>query len=91
MYDDSSTVRRLATTNIEHVPFSGTLLYGGGDMLFKTALALLSLWLVGMVGIYNAGNLIHVLLLVGLMLLLLAFLRARDATARRAVRGTDLP
>jgi hypothetical protein len=58
-------------------------------MLFKTALALLSLWLVGMVGVYKAGTPVHVLLLVGLMLLLLAFVRARDAAARRAVRGPD--
>jgi hypothetical protein len=36
---------------------------------------------------YPAGDLIPVLLLVGLMLLLLAFSRARDAAARRAVGG----
>ena len=56
-------------------------------MLFKIALVLLSLWLIGVVGVYNVGDLVHVLLIVGLMLLLLAFLRARDAAARRAVGG----
>lgn len=58
-------------------------------MLFKIALVLLSSWLVGVVGVYDVGDLVHVLLLVGLMLLLLACLRARDAAARRAVRGPD--
>ena len=57
-------------------------------MLFKIALVLLSLWLIGVVGVYSAGDLVHVLLLVGLMLLLLAFLRARDAAARRAGSGS---
>jgi hypothetical protein len=54
-------------------------------MLLKTALVLLAAWLLGLVGLYNIGDLVHVLLLVSLMLLLLAFLRARDAAARRAV------
>ena len=53
-------------------------------MLFKTALVLMALWLIGVVGVYNLGDLVHVLLLAGFMLLLLAFLRARDAAARRA-------
>jgi hypothetical protein len=56
-------------------------------MLFKIAFVLLSLWLIGVVGVYNVGDLVHVLLLVGLMLLLLAFVRARDAAARRAAGG----
>jgi hypothetical protein len=53
-------------------------------MLFKIALLLLAAWLLGLVGLYNIGDLVHVLLLVGLMLLLLAFLRARDAAEGRA-------
>ncbi len=53
-------------------------------MLFKIAFALLAIWLLGVVGLYSVGDLVHVFLLVGLMLLLLAFLRARDAAARRA-------
>ena len=59
----------------------------GGDMLFKIALALLAVWLLGVLGLYTIGDLVHVLLLVGLGLLLLAFLRARDAAVRRAIGG----
>ena len=51
-------------------------------MLLKIALLLLGAWLLGVVGVYNAGTFVHVLLLVGLMLLLLAMLKARDAAAR---------
>jgi hypothetical protein len=54
-------------------------------MLFKIALALLVAWLIGVLGMYRAGQLVHVLLLVGLALLLLAFLRAREEAVRRAV------
>jgi hypothetical protein len=35
------------------------------------------------------GNLVHVLLLTGLTLLLLAFLRAREAAVRRATNDPD--
>ena len=56
-------------------------------MLFKIAFVLLVVWLLGVLGAYPAGALVHVLLLVGLMLLMLAFLRARDAAVRRAVGG----
>ena len=59
----------------------------GGDMLFKIALALLAVWLVGVLGLYTIGDRVHVLLLVGLGLLLLACLRTRDAAVRRAVSG----
>ena len=51
-------------------------------MLFKSALVLLALWLLGLVGVYRVGDLVHVFLLVGLMLLLLAMLKARDAPLR---------
>lgn len=54
-------------------------------MLFKVGLILLALWLVGLSGVYRIGDLVHVFLLVGLMLLLLAFLHARDAAVRRTV------
>jgi hypothetical protein len=57
-------------------------------MLFKISFVLLIAWLLGVVSGYRAGDLVHVLLLVGLMLLLLAFVRARDAAARRAVGGS---
>ena len=53
-------------------------------MLFKVALVLLVLWLLGLSGVYDIGDLVHGLLLVGLMLLLLAFLNARDAAVRSA-------
>ena len=54
-------------------------------MLFKVALILLAAWLLGLFGVYRIGDLFHVLLVVGLMLLLLGFLRARDAAVRRTV------
>jgi hypothetical protein len=56
-------------------------------MLFKIALVLLVVWLLGVLGVYTIGNLVHVLLLAGLALLMLAFLRAREAAVRRAVGG----
>lgn len=56
-------------------------------MLFKIAFVLLIAWLVGILGVNPVGDLVHVLLLVGLMVLMLAFLRARDAAVRRAVGG----
>jgi Family of unknown function (DUF5670) len=37
-------------------------------MLFKVALLLLITWLLGILGVYRVGDLVHVLLLVGLML-----------------------
>ena len=46
-------------------------------MLFKVAIALLVVWLIGMFGVYGGGDLVHVFLLVGL-LFLLPFLKARD-------------
>jgi len=53
------------------------------NMLFKTALTLLVAWLIGVLAVHSAGDLVHVLLLAGLALLLLAFLRAREAAIRR--------
>jgi hypothetical protein len=59
-------------------------------MLLKAALALLATWLLGVFGLYSAGDLVHVFLLGGLMLLLLAFLKARDTVTRGAVsRSAD--
>ena len=54
-------------------------------MLFKIALVLLALWLLGITGVYQIGDLVHAFLLAGVMLLLLAFLYAREAAARRAL------
>lgn len=56
-------------------------------MLFKIALAVLFVWLLGVIGVYRVGDFVHVLLLVGLMLLLLAVARGRDAAVRGSVRG----
>jgi hypothetical protein len=55
----------------------------GGGMLLKVALLLLGLWLFGVLGPYEAGSLVHVLLLVGLMLLLLGALKARETAVRQ--------
>jgi hypothetical protein len=60
----------------------------GGNMLFKTALALLVAWAIGVLTVDRLGDLVHVPLLVGLGLLMLAFLRARDAAMRRAASDT---
>lgn len=51
-------------------------------MLLKVALTLLAAWLLSIAGLYRGGDRVHVLLLVGLMLLLMAFLKARDAAIR---------
>ena len=58
-------------------------------MRFKAALVLLAIWLLGLVGVYRARDLVHVFLLVGLMLLLLAMLKARDAALRPPNPPTD--
>jgi hypothetical protein len=52
-------------------------------MLFRIAFCLLATWLIGVAGLYRVGDLVRVLLLVGLMIMLLAFLRARDVALRR--------
>ena len=59
-------------------------------MLFKVSIVLLLLWLAGNSGVYNVGDLVHVLLLIGLMLMLLAVLRSRDAAARRPTDGPTI-
>ena len=56
-------------------------------MLLKTAFVLLIAWLLGVFGLYRIGDLVHVLLLVGLLLLLLGTLKARDAAAARGRDG----
>ena len=57
-------------------------------MLLRIALVLLALWVVGVLGVFRVGNAVHGLLLVGLMLLLLGIMRARDA-ALRSARAVD--
>ena len=51
-------------------------------MLLKFGLLLLVAWLLGILGLYRLGQNIHIFLLVGLMLLLLGFLKARDAAGK---------
>jgi hypothetical protein len=58
-------------------------------MLFTIALTLLAAWLLGVLGVYNVGDLVHVLLLTGLLLLMLALLRARDAAARSSAGSSN--
>jgi hypothetical protein len=48
-------------------------------MLIKLALVLLVAWVLGIVGVYQMGDLVHLLLLAALMILLLGIARARDA------------
>ena len=60
-------------------------------MLLKVAVVLLVAWLAGVIGLYDIGDLVHGLLLVGLMLLLLGGLRARDAAAAAAAGSRKRP
>jgi uncharacterized protein DUF5670 len=48
-------------------------------MLLTIALVLLAVWLVGVLGVYDVGVAVHIFLLVGGMLFLIGFLKARDA------------
>ena len=50
-------------------------------MLLYIALALLVGWVLGMF-VFDVGKLVHVALLVGLLLLLIAFLQARDSARK---------
>jgi hypothetical protein len=56
-------------------------------MLFKSALFVLITWLVGVLFFRSVGDVVHVPLLVGLALLMLAFLRARDEAMRRVTES----
>lgn len=59
-------------------------------MLLKMAPVLFVVWLVGVLGVYDIGDAVHIFLLVGAMLFLLGFLKARDA-ALAAGRGAEGP
>ena len=50
-------------------------------MIFYIALALILAWVLGVIGVYPGGQMFHMLLLVGLLFLLIAFVKARDAAA----------
>jgi hypothetical protein len=58
-------------------------------MLFKVAAALLIVWVLGIIGVYRGGNLARIFLLVGLMVLFLSVLKARDAALRRPGSRVD--
>ena len=59
-------------------------------MLVKVGLVVLAVWLVGLLGLFGASDLKHVLLLVGLLLLMIGALKARDA-AMRSGRNESAP
>ena len=48
-------------------------------MLYTLAVILLVLWLLGMVGSYTVGGLIHILLVVALVMIVLNLVRGRRA------------
>jgi hypothetical protein len=52
-------------------------------MLLKIALVSWIAWLLGIVGIYRMGDLIHIFFLVGGLFFLLAVAKARDAATAR--------
>ena len=60
-------------------------------MLGIIALVLLGAWLLGVIGLYDAGQATHVLLLVGLMLGLIFILKSRDAGSPRPPAGAGKP
>jgi hypothetical protein len=60
-------------------------------MPVKIALVLLALWLVGIAGVYDVGDAVHILLLMGLMLVLLGFLKTREAAAAASSRPEEPP
>lgn len=51
----------------------------GGKSFLKAALLLLAVWFLGVLGLYDAGTLVHVFLLIGLLMLLLGALKLHDA------------
>jgi hypothetical protein len=58
-------------------------------VLIRIAVVLLIAWIIDVLGVYRPGTLVHILLLIGLMLLLLGFLRARDAAVRRNIQSSS--
>lgn len=48
-------------------------------MLYTLAVILLVLWLLGMVGSYTVGGLIHILLVVAIVMVILNLVRGRRA------------
>jgi hypothetical protein len=70
---------------ISHVGIAGVVrrnrtLLTGAEMLFWIAIALLVAWAAG--AMLAVHELVHILLLIGMTLLLLAFARSHDAAGR---------
>lgn len=55
--------------------------------MLTSALLLLAVWAAGVLGLYEGGAAVHVPLLIGLLLLLISFLRAREASSRGGRSG----
>jgi hypothetical protein len=55
-------------------------------MILYIALVLLFAWVLGVLGVIPAGQMTHAPLLVGLLFLLIAFLKARDGAASQPHR-----
>jgi hypothetical protein len=62
---------------------------GGGAMLLMTAVGVLILWLLGVLGVYTIGDLVHVFLVAGLIMLLSALDRRRRHLPRQARSSAD--
>lgn len=58
----------------------------GDHMFLMAGLVLLVVWFLGVLGLYELGAAIHLVLLVGLMTLLLAVLRQRDEVDRTHIQ-----
>jgi hypothetical protein len=69
--------RHCATT--ERAPFRAQM-QGGGIMLGLIALVLIVCWLLGLFAFHVSTGLFHVLLVIGLIMLILHFVRGRSAS-----------
>ena len=58
-------------------------------MLLKIALVLLAVWVVGVLGLYDIGDAVHILLLAAGMLLLLGVLKRREAAMAASRHPTE--
>lgn len=61
------------------------------SMLLTISVVLLGTWVLGLLQLFPLGDFLHVLLLAGLMLLLLAWLKARDAAQAHRRRVSSQP
>ena len=82
-----------AVSYTSHHPGKPTIAAGelrfGGEMLLNIGLVLLLAWAIGVLGVYDIGQVVHAFLLGGLMLLLLGFVKARETTTARAPGARD--